>query len=112
MRINSEILNEGKVLTISFRNDNLDASNTKQFKDAVQPLLEGHQTIMFDMSGLNFVDSSGLGSLLSCLRTMNNKDGQLILYAMNKPVQALFELVRMHRIFSIYTTKEEALASL
>jgi len=112
MRINTEILDEGQVAAISFRGDNLDASNAKLFKDAVQPLLESHQTIMFDMSGLNFVDSTGLGSLLSCLRTMNNKEGQLILFAMNKPVQALFELVRMHRIFSIYATKEDALASL
>jgi anti-sigma B factor antagonist len=43
---------------------------------------------------------------------MNGKKGQLKLFAMAKPVQALFELVRMHRIFSIYNTREEALAAL
>jgi anti-sigma B factor antagonist len=64
------------------------------------------------MTALGFVDSSGLGALLSCLRTMNNKSGQLRLFGMAKPVQALFELVRMHRIFSIHNNRDEALAAL
>jgi anti-sigma B factor antagonist len=65
--------------------------------------------VVLDMSALNFVDSSGLGALLSCLRAMNGKNGQLRLYGMTKPVRALFELVRMHRIFTIYNSREEAL---
>jgi anti-sigma B factor antagonist len=43
---------------------------------------------------------------------MNNKDGQLKLFAMSKPVQALFELVRMHRIFAIYNSRDDAVAAL
>jgi anti-sigma B factor antagonist len=43
---------------------------------------------------------------------MNNKSGQLRLFGMAKPVQALFELVRMHRIFSIHNNRDEALAAL
>jgi anti-sigma B factor antagonist len=47
--------------------------------------------------------------MLSCLRNMNSKNGQLRLFGMTKPVMALFELVRMHRIFSILDSREEAL---
>ncbi len=43
---------------------------------------------------------------------MNSKQGELKLFSLSKPVQALFELVRMHRIFSIYNSREDAIAAL
>lgn len=112
MKIEVEKLPDNNAAIVCIRSENLDASNIKAFKDAIQPVLETNPAVLLDMSSLNFVDSSGLGALLGNLRTMNNKNGQLKLFAMAKPVQALFELVRMHRIFAIYNSREEALASL
>ena len=112
MQITVENLPENKGTLIVIDSENLDAGNVKAFKDQIAPVLAGFSNVLIDMSRLGFVDSSGLGALLSCLRTMNNKNGQLKLFAMAKPVQALFELVRMHRIFSIYNSREETLASL
>jgi anti-sigma B factor antagonist len=97
---------------VSFPIDHLDAGNVKDFRAAVQAIAEAHDTLVLDMERLAFVDSSGLGALLACLRTMNGKRGQLILFGMTKPVRALFELVRMHRIFSIYNSRDEALMEL
>jgi len=94
---------------VSFPMDNLDASNVKAFREAINEVTGTREIVVFDMSTLSFVDSSGLGALLSCLRAMNGKNGQLRLFGMTKPVKALFELVRMHRIFTIYNTREEAL---
>lgn len=88
--------------------DELDASNSGEFKRDIAPLLQSHSRVVLDLSQLNFVDSSGLGAMLSCLRQLSSKGGDLKLCCMSKPVRALFELVRMHRIFDIYDTKEEA----
>lgn len=112
MQVHIETLNNGTTSVIAIQGDTLDAGNVQAFKESLQPVLESHQNILIDMSGLAFVDSSGLGALLSTLRTVNNKNGQLKLFAMSKPVQALFELVRMHRIFAIYDTRDAALATL
>lgn len=101
-----------KAVIVSFPTDHLDAGNVKDFRAAIQLLAEANDTLLLDMSGLAFVDSSGLGALLSCLRAMNGKRGQLHLFGMTKPVRALFELVRMHRIFSIYNSEQEALGEL
>ena len=90
----------------------LDAGNVKEFRAAVLAVAEASYVLAIDMRSLTFVDSSGLGALLSCLRAMNNKRGQLLLFGMAKPVRALFELVRMHRIFSIYNSQDEALMEL
>jgi anti-sigma B factor antagonist len=112
MNIRTDVLEPEESVVVLLDEETLDASNAKTFKEQIQPLLSDYRTVLLDMSQLNFVDSSGLGALLSCLRAMNNKDGHLKLYAMNKPVQALFELVRMHRIFSIYGNRDEAVATL
>jgi anti-sigma B factor antagonist len=93
---------------VSFKQDSLDAGNIKEFREQINPWLTNSQIVYLDMSKLNFVDSSGLGALLSCLRSMNNKNGQLRLFGVSKPVLALFELVRMHHIFSIYASLSEA----
>lgn len=111
MQIEIENISTGTVL-IRLPFENLDAGNVKAFRDAMQPLLDKHSAVLIDMGSLNFVDSSGLGAFLSCLRAMNEKSGQMRLFAMTKPVSALFELVRMNRIFAIVKTKEEALEGL
>ena len=101
-----------KAAVVSFPMENLDAGNVKAFREAVQSITSAREIVLLDMGALNFIDSSGLGALLSCLRTMNGKGGQLRLFSMNKPVKALFELVRMHRIFTIYNSRVEAIEDL
>ncbi|MFZ4537065.1 STAS domain-containing protein [Propionivibrio sp.] len=112
MKLKTQALENTSGILITAEGENLDASNSKDFKESIQPYLDSHILAIVDLSPLRFVDSSGLGVLLSCLRTMNNKESQLKLIGLTKPVRALFELVRMHRIFSIYNSLDEALASI
>ncbi|MFZ4624356.1 MAG: STAS domain-containing protein [Rhodoferax sp.] len=102
---------ENQVLVIELREDNLDASNVREFKDAVQSMMHEQSRVVLDMSGVKFVDSSGLGALISCLRLLNGRKGDFRLCAMSKSVRALFELMRMHRVFNIHDTCEEAVRS-
>jgi anti-sigma B factor antagonist len=88
--------------------DELDASNSTEFKRDIAPVLQSQTKLVLDLGQLRFVDSSGLGAMLSCLRQLSAKGGDLKLCSMSKQVQALFELVRMHRIFDIYNSKEDA----
>jgi len=88
--------------------EELDASNATEFKRDVAPLLEGTTKAVLDLSRLRFVDSSGLGAFISCLRKLNARGGDLKLCGMSKQVRAVFELVRMHRIFDILPTRDEA----
>ncbi len=97
---------------VGFKADNLDASNVKAFREQIQPVADKYTHLVIDMGALHFVDSSGLGALLSTLRAVHNKEGELRLFGMTRPVTALFELVRMNRIFSIYASRQEALGDL
>lgn len=99
------------VLVVQCQEDNLDASNVRDFRDAIQILIKNQTKVVLDMSKIKFVDSSGLGALISCLRDTNARKGDFRLGAMSRTVLALFELMRMHRVFSIHDSVEGAVSS-
>lgn len=104
-------IEDADVLVIELREDNLDASNVREFRDAVQSLIQDRTRVVLDMAGVKFVDSSGLGALISCLRQVNGRRGDLRLCEMSRTVRALFELMRMHRVFNIHDTRADAVGS-
>jgi anti-sigma B factor antagonist len=98
----------GDVAVAELLVEELDASNAGAFKSDIAPVLEANTKLVFDLSRLRFTDSSGLGAFISCLRKLNAKGGDVKLCGMSKQVRAVFELVRMHRVFDIFGTREEA----
>lgn len=124
MHIYKKYLQEGKkmqfehsqqndVLIITPEGESLDAYGAAEFKTKVVELIQTNSMnrVVFDLHQLQFIDSSGLGSLLSVLRVLHSHGGDLKLACMNKPVRTMFELVSMHKIFEIFNTKEEAIKS-
>ena len=109
-----ELLNQTSVngvLVIEYREENLDASNVRDFRGAMEKLMVNQTKVVLNMSRLKFVDSSGLGALIACLRDANSRKGDFRLSAMSRSVLALFELMRMHRVFSIHDTVDGAVSS-
>lgn len=109
MKLNQEKFNDVIVVTVT--GDVLDASVIGDFKSEMTPIIKSEYRVVFDMSNIQFVDSSGVGAILSCLRTLNAEGGDLKICSLTKPVRALFELVRMHKIFDIFDTRELAASS-
>jgi anti-sigma B factor antagonist len=109
MKLIQEKFNEVTVVTL--KGDVLDASVVGDFKNEMTPILKSEYHVVFEMSNIQFVDSSGIGAILSCLRTLNAEGGDLKICSLTRPVMALFELVRMHKIFDIFENKELAIES-
>src|SRR5437879_3850197 len=99
----------GDVLVVTPQGDYLDASNIREFKREVGPLVESHNKLIMDLGRVQLVDSSGCRALIGFLRQLKGKEGDMKLCAITKPVRSLFELVRMQRIFDIFNTRDEAL---
>ncbi len=99
------------ILVIQIQEDNLDASNVRDFREGMQKLMKNNHRVVLDMSLLKFVDSSGLGALISCLRDTNGRKGDFRLSNLSRSVLALFELMRMHRVFSIHDSADGAVKS-
>ena len=96
------------VAVVDLKEKALDASNSENFKKGIAETLESFDKVVIDLSRVEFVDSSGCGALLSCLRTLSDRGGELKLCGVQKNVQRLFELVRMDRIIEILAGKEDA----
>ncbi|MBB2487052.1 STAS domain-containing protein [Mitsuaria sp. WAJ17] len=107
MELNGRLQDNG-VLVLELREDNLDATNLRVFKDLAQSLIQERRAVVLDMAGVQFVDSAGLGALISLLRQLNARGGDLVLCEMSRAVRALFELMRMHRVFRIAESRQDA----
>jgi anti-sigma B factor antagonist len=80
----------------------LGAANSQNFRDTVKGAMnEVHKNIQIDLSETTFVDSCGLGALISLHKTTCNRNGIVRLMNPTPPVQQILELTRMHRIFEI-----------
>ena len=98
----------GDVVVVKVQTEVLDAANAKEFRTGITPILEADAKIVFDMSPVNFLDSSGCGTILSCLRQQNSAGGDLKMFGLQQSVRTLFELIRLHRIIDIFNTRDEA----
>lgn len=97
-------------LVISVREARLDAHNSGELKDRILRILEeGGRRLVVDLADVSFIDSSGLGALLSGYKNATQRAGSFILAGLQPRVRAMFELTRLNRVFDIYPRLQEAL---
>lgn len=90
----------------------LDASSAKDIKEKVSALAkEKRVNLVIDIGAIDFIDSSGLGSLVASLRSVNKLGGDIKIASLQDPVRAIFELTRLHRIFEIFDDSTAAAKS-
>ena len=74
-------------------------------------LEEGHRAFVLDMAKVAYVDSFGLGQLITIWTSIRNKGGQLILLRPTDHVQALFKITQLNTIFRISGEEKQAIKS-
>lgn len=80
----------------------LDAANADNLKNRFQTFLKETNYIIADCASLEFVDSTGLGALVACLKYASEAGGDLIIANLHSKPRMTFELTRAFRIFDIY----------
>ncbi|MFN6561906.1 MAG: STAS domain-containing protein [Nostoc sp. ChiSLP01] len=68
---------------------------------------KGTNVLLLDLKNVKFIDSSGLGALVSAMQMVRKTDGQLFVCSINDQVKMLFELTKMDRIFQVFADREE-----
>ncbi len=92
--------------------ERLDAHNSDNLKSEMNRLFEtGVKDIIIDLKDVRFIDSSGLGVLVSGYKNSSSKKGSLKLAGLQTQVKSMFELTRLHRVFDIFQTVDAALES-
>jgi anti-sigma B factor antagonist len=102
----------GKVMVVAVREERLDAHNSDELKVEMIRLFEsGTKDLLVDLKEVRFIDSSGLGVLVSGFKNASTHQGSIKLSCLQTQVKSMFELTRLHRVFDIYQTVDEALES-
>ena len=102
----------GDILVVLPREKRIDASVSTGFKGKmVDWINQGNRRIILDLSHVDFIDSSGLGAIISSLKTIGS-DGDLVICGVRETVMGLFRLTRMNRVFQIFTDESEAIEAL
>ena len=84
--------------------------NRQELKQQVLEQLEGgDQKFVIDFANTGYIDSSGLGVLVSLSKKIREQGGELRLSSLNDDLRTLFELTKLDTLFKITNNKEEAL---
>jgi anti-sigma B factor antagonist len=89
----------------------LDLSNADSVRNEILEGLEECNKLIVAMGRVKFIDSRGCGAIISCLKHVSAKGGDLKMCEVNSEVRSVLELIRLHRICEITDTCEEAVAS-
>ncbi|WP_194715180.1 STAS domain-containing protein [Noviherbaspirillum soli] len=102
------ISREQNVAIIRPATKRIDSAVAPAFKEAVLKLVQaGDKRIVLDLEGVDFMDSSGLGALVSVLKGLGGS-GALGVCNVQGGVQSLFKLTRMDKVFTISDNLAEA----
>lgn len=98
------------ITVVSPQGPRLDAATAPRFKSHMVDLITGGTTrIILDLSRVDFMDSTGLGSIMSIMKTLGGI-GEIVLCGISEKLKKLFSITKLDRgIFRIFANRAEAL---
>ncbi len=86
----------------------LNGMKGNQFRREVSDVVAaGADIVLIDLQEVTFIDSSGLGALVSAMKIVRSAGGKLFICSVNDQVKMLFELTKMDRVFEIFDNQNE-----
>ena len=83
-----------------------------QLRDAIRGLIsKGQKNILLNLADVNYIDSSGLGELVSAFTTAKNQQAEVKLLSLTKKVHDLLQLTKLYTVFDIQDDEAGAIAS-
>lgn len=103
-----QIEKRGECSVIRLEDPTLGASNYTEFKSEITQLAnDGQNRLVLDFGAVEMVDSSGLGALISVMKTVG-REGKVALVGVKPKVRNVFRMTRLDRLFPIYETLDAA----
>ena len=100
------------VAVVEFQRKRIDAALAVKFRDDIQTLIsQGNKKIAFNLQHVEFIDSSGLGALVSVMKSLGGNQN-MALCQVKDAVLTVFKLTRMDKIFVILPSESEAITRL
>ena len=92
-------------------NGEIDLHESPHVKEALLPLIEAKtKRIFIDMSGVSYIDSSGLALFIEAMQRIQAYGGLFALYGLRPMVRTIFEIARLDQVFRIFPDRASAVA--
>ncbi len=104
-----EIRRTGAAVVVALAGDVTIEQSPRLHRSLIELCDEPVQHLVVDFAAVPYIDSSGVGTLVDIYRRLKRTDGRMSLVALQPHVRSVFEITRLDRFFSIYSTEQEAL---
>ena len=102
----------GDVVILDLKGNLVRGVGDEMLRDAVDRLLADRSgKLLINLSDVTFLDSSGIGELVSCYTTTKNQGGQLKLLNLTKKIKDLLSITKLLTVFETFDDEGSALAS-
>jgi anti-sigma B factor antagonist len=82
------------------------------FRDTIRDMASGgHKKVLLNLSEVSYIDSSGIGELVSGFTTVTNHGGILKLLGLSKRVKDLLQITKLYTVFEVFDDEAEAVRS-
>lgn len=93
-------------------NGEIDLYNAPEIKDTINKLIEEKKyNVVINLDKVSYIDSSGIGALISSLSNLKKYQGGLKICNVSGSVRKVFELTKLTSFFEIYDSEQEAIAA-
>ena len=85
---------------------------SSSFRDTIRDLAtEGNKKLLLNLAEVTYIDSSGIGELVSAFTTVTNQGGQLKLLNLTKRIQDLLQITKLYTVFEVFDNEATAIRS-
>jgi anti-sigma B factor antagonist len=106
-----EVTQAGPVTVVVPQGD-LDMAVADRLRRALGELLDkGRTKLVLDLSGVAYIDSSGLGALVATLKRARGVGADIKLCALQPDVRSIFDMTRLIKVMEVYGTRAEAVSA-
>jgi anti-sigma B factor antagonist len=107
MKITQEKHNDAVVCMLD---GEVDINTSPELRKACETLIKNNEKkVLMDLSGVTYIDSSGLATLIEMFQRLKKIGGRLRLSNMNEKVKNVFEITKLYKLFEIFDTRDTAL---
>ncbi|MDD2485310.1 MAG: STAS domain-containing protein [bacterium] len=110
MDIKVEVISVDEVIAVVEIGGEMDVFTSPAIKKKVTEVIDsGRRFIIMDLGGVTYIDSTGLGLLISILKRVREKEGDLKIVGVTKQVQKVLDITGLNKILEIKSNVGEAI---
>ena len=112
MALQGTVREVGEVIIIDFSGKITLGEGSSTLRKSIRDVLDsGHRKILLNLADVDYIDSSGIGEMVSAYTTVRGLSGELKLVYLTKRVHDLIQITRLFTVFDVQTDEHTALRS-